>query len=79
MSDYLDASKPIEYITLATAVVGLCTGVIGMVLAFKSTRTSQEIKISVDGQLSDFKALIAKSSRAEGVIEGRAEEKAKQS
>lgn len=76
MTDLLAASKPIEYIMLATSVMGFLTGFVSLIYAFKSKQTAQRIEISVDGQLADFKALIASSSRAEGVIEGKAEERA---
>lgn len=55
--------------TLMTAIVGLSAAVIALV---KTNQNIQAVHVSVNSELAEFKRLIASSSRAEGVIEGKA-------
>lgn len=57
-----------NFLTVAST---LLTAVVALVAVFKA----QKITIMLDGQLSELKTLIAKSAKAEGVIEGKAEER----
>jgi hypothetical protein len=72
-----------EYFTLAASVFGALTATLAMITSIANAwsgkqrdKRIQEIHISLNSELKDLKALIAKDSRAEGVIEGRADEKA---
>lgn len=66
----------VEYVTLATAGAAFLTALIGLYRGFRNGKNIQQIHISLNSELSELKKLIAKSSRAEGVLEGRADEKA---
>lgn len=67
---------PIEYFTLATVIASFATAMVGLYRGVKNGKNIQQIHISLDGELKELKKLIASSSHAEGVIEGRANEKA---
>lgn len=66
----------VEYVTLATAGAAFLTALIGLYRGFKRDKNIQQIHISLNSELSELKKLIASSSKAEGILEGRADEKA---
>ena len=66
----------VDYITLGTAFLAFLTALAGLVKGLRNGASIQRIEVSVDGELTKLKELIAKSSHAEGVLEGKAEEKA---
>lgn len=83
MSDFFTTPKLIEYITLLTVAVSLIGTIYNTLQAKRQAkegeqrdRNIQEIHVSLNSELTNLKALIAKSSHAEGKLEGRAEEKA---
>lgn len=57
-------------VILATALCTLCTALIGLTISLRNRKTIQHLELRVNGRLDEFMALIAKSSHAEGVIEG---------
>lgn len=57
---------------MMSAFVGFFTALVALFALFKA----REVKVLVDGQFTEMKLLIAKLARAEGVIEGKAEERA---
>lgn len=72
-----------EYTILLTAAFGALTATLAMLTSLvnffngiKRDKRIQEIHISLNSELKELKTLIAKDSRAEGVIEGKATEKA---
>lgn len=69
----------IETMTLATAFLALLASLVGLWKSSRNGSSIQRVEISVDGRMTELKELIAKSSHAEGVIEGKATEKAEHS
>lgn len=57
---------------LANVAVTFFTALVALIALFKA----RKIMVLVDGQLTELKTLIASSSKAEGVLEGKADEKA---
>jgi hypothetical protein len=61
---------------LITALCTLATALIGLSTSLRNRKTIQQLEIRVDGRLEEFLALTRKSSHAEGVLQGVADEKA---
>lgn len=63
----------VEILTLITAVLAFLTALAGFYKSVKLGGSIQRVEVSVDGRLEELKDLIAKSSHAEGLLEGKAE------
>jgi hypothetical protein len=68
----------IALLSFMTACVTLVTVLVGLGRGIKRDQRIENLTLSVDGRLTQLTALIAKSSHAEGVLEGVANEKAEQ-
>jgi hypothetical protein len=69
----------VAVVGLLTSIVTLITVVIGLTRGVKRDAQIHNLALSVDGRLSELIAMNAKSSHAEGKLEGVAEEKARPS
>lgn len=67
-----------QYMIFATALIGLLAGIFNAWQGRKRDKNIQEIHISLNSRLTQLTDLIAKSSHAEGMLEGKAEERANQ-
>jgi len=66
----------VAIVGLLTSVVTLATVVIGLTRGVKRDAQIHNLALSVDGRLTELIAMNAKSSHAEGVIQGKADERA---
>jgi hypothetical protein len=66
----------VAVVGLLTSIVTLITVVIGLTRGVKRDAQIHNLALSVDGRLTELIAMNAKSSHAEGVIQGKADEKA---
>ncbi|MGR9384926.1 hypothetical protein [Rhizobium leguminosarum] len=69
----------VAVVGLLTSIVTLITVVIGLTRGVKRDAQIHALAISVDGRLTELITMNAKSSHAEGKLEGVAEEKARPS
>lgn len=74
MTEYL--ALIVSFLSFMTACITLVTVIVGLGRGVKRDARIEGLTLSVDGRLTELKALIAKSSHAEGVLEGAANEKA---
>lgn len=66
----------VAVVGLLTSIVTLITVVIGLTRGVKRDAQIHALAISVDGRLSELMAITTKSSHAEGMLQGKADEKA---
>jgi len=66
----------VAVVGLLTSIVTLITVVIGLTRGVKRDAQIHNLALSVDGRLTELIAMNAKSSHAEGVIQGKADERA---
>ncbi|MHC2481546.1 hypothetical protein [Rhizobium leguminosarum] len=69
----------VAVVGLLTSIVTLITVVIGLTRGVKRDAQIHNLALSVDGRLTELILMNAKSSHAEGKLEGVAEEKARPS
>lgn len=63
------------WLILSTQAVTLLGAVVSLIVAIRNGRAVKELKVNVDGRLSNLLELTASSSHAEGKLEGVAQEK----
>lgn len=78
MMEIFASTSAAQYMIFATALIGLLASIFNAWQGRKRDTKIQEIHVSLDGRLTQLTDLIAKSSHAEGMLEGKAEEKANQ-
>lgn len=66
----------VAVVGLVTSIVTLATVIIGLTRGVKRDEQIHSLALSVDGRLSELIAMNAKSSHAEGMLQGKADERA---
>lgn len=76
MSEFFTVTATSQYFIFATALISLIVSLSNAWQSRKRDKSISEIHISLNSRLTELNERIARASHAEGVLQGKADEKA---